>query len=132
MDKIEVLKRSDVFRELNDEQLGTLADMCVAETMGPGEIIHRQNTVLDKLRVIEEGLVAIVLETGPLSRCQVTAATNFETIGWSALVPPYLATTTTRTVEKTKMLTFNGHELLEYARRMGISAVLFIAASLEW
>jgi CRP/FNR family cyclic AMP-dependent transcriptional regulator len=112
MDKVEVLKRSDLFRELNDEQLKVVAEMCTPEVFEPGAIIHRQHTILDKIRIIEEGLVALVLDLGPLSQRQLTAATNFETFGWSAMVPPHMATTTAKAIEKTKVLTFNGEDIL--------------------
>jgi len=112
VDKLEVLKRSDLFRELTDEHLKVVAEMCTVEVFEPGAIIHRQNTILDKIRVVEDGLVALVLELGPLSQRQLTAATNFETIGWSAVVPPHMATTTAKAIEKTKVLTFNGEDIL--------------------
>lgn len=113
MDKVEILKRSDLFRELKDEQLKVVAEMCVPEVFEPGAVIHRQNVILDEIRVIEEGLVALVLELGPLSQRQLTAATNFETIGWSAVVPPHMATTTAKAIEKTKVLTFKGEDILK-------------------
>jgi CRP/FNR family cyclic AMP-dependent transcriptional regulator len=112
MDKVEVLKRSDLFRELNDEQIRIVAEMCTPEVFEPGAIIHRQHTILDKLRIIEEGLVALLLDLGPLSQRQLTAATHFETFGWSAMVPPHMATTTAKAIEKTKVLTFNGEDML--------------------
>ncbi len=124
MDKVEVLKRSDVFRELSDEQLRAISELCAVETIAPGAVIHRQNTILDKLRVIEEGLVAVLLELGPLSQRQVTTATNFETIGWSAVVPPYLATTTAKTIDKTRLLAFNGHDLLHFCESNGQTGCL--------
>jgi CRP/FNR family cyclic AMP-dependent transcriptional regulator len=113
MDKVEVLKRSDLFRELNNEHLKVVAEMCIPEVFEPGTIIHRQNTILDEIRVIEVGLVALVLELGPLSQRQLTAATDFETIGWSAVVPPHMATTTAKAIEKTKVLTFKGQDILK-------------------
>ncbi|MEJ2046672.1 MAG: cyclic nucleotide-binding domain-containing protein [Dehalococcoidia bacterium] len=113
MDKLEILKRSDLFRELKDEQIKSIAEMCVPEVFEPGAIIHRQNTILNEIRVIEEGLVALVLELGPLSHRQLTAATNFETIGWSAVVPPHVATTTAKAVERTKVLTFKGQDIVK-------------------
>jgi CRP-like cAMP-binding protein len=112
MDKIEVLKRSDLFRELSDKQLEVVAEMCTFEVFEPGTTIYRQNTIVDKIHVIEEGLVAFVFELGPLSQRQLTAATHFETFGWSAVVPPHLATITAKAIEKTKVLTFKGIDIL--------------------
>ena len=46
MNKLEVLKRSDLFRELNNEQLGVVEKMCTEEVYEPGEIIYRQNSLI--------------------------------------------------------------------------------------
>jgi len=113
MDKLEVLKRSDLFRELNDEQLGLVAKLCAAEVYEPGTIIHRQNTITDKIYVIEEGLVGIILEPGPLSHRQLQAATNFETFGWEAVIPPHMSTATAKAIERTKVLAFKRQELFD-------------------
>jgi len=112
MDKLEILERSDLFRELSHEQLSLVEKMCAAEVYEPGTIIHRANTIIDKLYVIEEGLVGIILEPGPLSHRQLQAVCNFETFGWEAAIPPHMSTATAKAIEKTKVLAFNGHDLV--------------------
>ena len=112
MDKLEILKRSDLFRELNGEELSVIAELCIPEVYKPGDIIHQQNAILSNLRIIEEGLVALVLELGPLSQRQLTTATNFETFGWSAVVPPHMATTTAKALEETRVLAFKGQDIV--------------------
>ena len=116
MEKLEVLKRSDLFRELSDEEIGVIAGICTTEEFSPGTTIHKQNTILDKLYVIEDGLVAIVLDMGPLSQRQIQAASNFETFGWSAVVPPHLTTATAKAVETTKVLVFKGQDILNFCK----------------
>lgn len=113
MEKLEVLKRSDLFRELNDEGLKVVAKICTAEEYKPGTIIHQANTIIDRLYVIEEGLVAIILEPGPLCQRQLSAVTNFESFGWEAIIPPHLATATAKALEQTKVLAFSGNDLWE-------------------
>jgi len=111
MNKLEVLKRSDLFRELNDEQLSVLEKMCTEEVYEPGTIICKQNTILDKVYVIEEGLAGIILEPGPLAQRQLQAACNFEAFGWSAFIPPHQCTATVKALERTKVLAFSGQDL---------------------
>jgi len=111
MDKLEILERSDLFRELSHGQLSSVEKVCAAEVYEPGTIIHRANTIIDKLYVVEEGLVGIILEPGPLSHRQLQAVCNFETFGWEAVIPPHLATATAKALEKTKVLAFSGKEL---------------------
>jgi CRP-like cAMP-binding protein len=113
MDKLDVLKRSDLFHELNDEQLSSVEKICICEVFEPGAIFHRQHQILDRLYVIEEGLVGIIFEPGPLSQRQLQAVSNFETFGWSALIPPHQSTATVKAIERTKVLTFNRHELAD-------------------
>lgn len=113
MDKLEVLRKSDLFRELNDEQLSFVAEMCACEVFEPGTIICKQNTILNRLWIIEEGLVGIILEPGPLSQRQLQAVSNFETFGWEAVIPPHMNTTTAKAIERTKVLAFNGQDLAD-------------------
>lgn len=113
MDKLEVLKRSDLFGELTDEQLGVVEKMCTVEVFEPGTIICKQGRIEDKAYVIEEGLVGIILEVGPLTQRQVQAVSNFETFGWSAMIPPHTCTATVKAIEKTKVLGFNGQQVCD-------------------
>jgi CRP-like cAMP-binding protein len=114
MDKIEVLKRSDLFRELDDEHLAMIAEIGTQQVFDAGTIIYKQGSIAEQIHVIEEGLVGIILEVGPLAQRQVQAAANFESFGWSAMTPPYTRTATVKTVEQTKVLVFNGRQLAAF------------------
>jgi CRP-like cAMP-binding protein len=111
LDKLELLKRSELFRELNNEQLGLVVPLCTGQVYEPGAIIHKANAIINKIYVIEAGLVGIILEPGPLSQRQLQAVSNFETFGWEAAIPPHLATATAKAIEKTRVLAFDGNEL---------------------
>ena len=111
MDKLEVLRRSDVFHYLDENDLRALLEMCTAEVFEPGTIICKQDKEQVKLYVVEDGLVSILLELGPTDKRQIQAASNFECIGWSASIPPYRCTCTVKVLEKTKVLAFDGIEL---------------------
>ena len=113
METIEVLRKSDLFRGLNDEQLRILEKMATPCVFEPGTIIHKQGAKLDNVYLIEEGLVAIFLELGPLSEYQLQAASNFEFFGWSAMIEPHISTATAKAIEKTKVLSFNGKKLCD-------------------
>jgi CRP-like cAMP-binding protein len=114
MDKIEVLKRSDLFRELNDQQLALVAEMGTQQVFDAGTVIYKQGALAEQIHVIEEGLMGIILEVGPLAQRQVQAAANFESFGWSAMIPPYTRTATVKALEKTKVIVFNGRELTAF------------------
>jgi CRP-like cAMP-binding protein len=114
MNKIEVLKRSDLFRELDDKQVALVATMGIERVFDAGTAIHKQGDVAELIYVIEAGLVGIILEVGPLAQRQIQAAANFESFGWSAMVPPYTRTTTVKALEQTKVVVFNGRELTAF------------------
>ncbi len=113
MDKIEVLKRSDLLRDMTDEQLGVLEEMCTPEMFEPGTIISKQGRIEEKVYIIEEGLVGIILEVGPLAQRQVQAVCDFETFGWSGMIQPHTSTATVKAIEKTKVLAFDGQQLCD-------------------
>lgn len=113
MTKLEVLKRCPFVRELDDEQLKVMADMASVEVFEVGESLCKQGRTQERIYLIEDGLVGIYLEVGPMTHRQIQAASNFEVIGWSAMLPPYRCHTTVKAIETTKVLTFNGRELVE-------------------
>jgi CRP-like cAMP-binding protein len=111
MKRLEVLKRSDIFHYLEEDELRTVEKMCTPEVFEAGTIICKQDREEEKVYVIEDGLVSILLELGPTDKRQIQAASNFECIGWSATIPPFHCTATARALERTKVLAFNGKEL---------------------
>ena len=108
MDAIEVLRRSDVFHYLDDDDLREMGKMCTAETFEAGVTLFKQNRELEKLYVIQKGCVAIQLELGVTDRRQMQAANAFECVGWEATIPPFRAMTTVQALETTTVLAFNG------------------------
>jgi len=113
MDKLDVMKGCDLFRGLNDKQLGLVEKLCTREVFEPGACLGKQGRKQDKVFVIEEGTVAIILEVGPLAQRQVQAASKFDVVCWSGGVEPNISTATSRAIEKTKVLAFRGEELCE-------------------
>ena len=111
MDVLEVMRKSDLFYGLNDEQLKLVEKMGTVCEFQPGAIICKQGTTLDKVYLIKDGLVGIVLELGPLSERQVQVAAKFQSFGWSAMIEPYMSSGTAKAIEKTKALAFDRVEL---------------------
>ena len=112
MTKIEVLKRTPFVRELDDEQLNIIAEMCHYETFEAGEVMCRQGRTLENLYLIEDGLVGIYLELGPMNQRQLQSASSFEVVGWEGMLPPYRSTSAAIAIETTKVLVFDGQELV--------------------
>jgi CRP-like cAMP-binding protein len=111
MERLEVLRRSDIFHYLDEDELKLVEKMCTPEVFEAGTIICKQDREEHKIYVIEEGLVSILLELGPTDKRQIQAASNFESISWSATIPPFHSTATAKALERTKVLAFEGKEL---------------------
>ena len=111
MKKFDVLRKCEVFRALDDKQLREVEKMCDYAEFEAGAIICKQGCKEEKLYVIENGTVGIILEVGPLAQRQVQSVTDYEAFGWSAMLDPYICTATVKALEKTKVLAFDGQEL---------------------
>ncbi len=111
MKKFDVLRKCEVFRALDDKQLREVEKMCESTEFEAGVIICKQSRKEEKLYVIENGTVGIILEVGPLAQRQVQAVADFEAFGWSSMLDPYVCTATVKALEKTKVLAFDGKEL---------------------
>jgi CRP-like cAMP-binding protein len=103
MNKIEVLKRSDLFRELDDEHIALVGELGTDQVFDSGAIIYKQGSTADLIYVIDEGLVGII----------------FESFGWSAMIPPHTRTATVKALEQTNVIVFDGRELTDFCTSHG-------------
>lgn len=111
MERSLVLKKSELFFNLDDEELSLVEAITEPQQVTAGEIICKQGKREECMYIVEDGAVAIVLEVGPMSYRQVQAACNFESFGWSSLVEPYVCTASVRATEKTSLLSLNADNL---------------------
>ncbi len=112
MAKFEVLKRCSLVWDLSDEQLKTIAKLAKEETYEVGELLVKQGRTAEKLFLIEDGLVGIYLELGPITHRLLQAASEFEVVGWTSMLPPYRARATAKAIETTKALAFSAKGLI--------------------
>ena len=113
MTKTEVMKKCHFTSDLSREQLEKLANMAEEKVFEVGEDLSKQGRIQEKLYIIVDGLVGMYLELGPMTRRQIQAASNYDVVGWSAMLPPSRSTATATAIETTKALVFSGKELLK-------------------
>jgi CRP-like cAMP-binding protein len=111
MDRLALLKKSDLFADLNESELRLVDAIAQSEQVKPGAVVCKQGRAEDNIYIVEDGAVAIMLEVGPMSDRQVQAASTFESCGWSAMVEPFISTATVKATEKTNLLSFRGDDL---------------------
>ena len=112
MVKFDVLKRCSMVRDLSDEQLKTIAKLGKEETYEVGELLVKQGRTAEKLFLIEDGLVGIYLELGPITHRLLQAASEFEVVGWTSMLPPYRARATAKAIETTRVLALRSKDLI--------------------
>jgi len=93
---------------LSPHALERLAECCAATASYPaGATIMREGSATDPFGIVTSGRVALRLlvpERGPVTILTVEPG---DIIGWSALVPPYRATSTAVATEPTTVLAFD-------------------------
>jgi CRP-like cAMP-binding protein len=99
-------------RDLSDEQLKIIAKLAKEETYEVGELLIKQGRTVEKLFLIEDGLVGIYLELGPITHRLLQTASEFEVVGWTSMLPPYRARATAKAIETTKALAFSAKGLI--------------------
>lgn len=91
--------------------LATLESIAVRAAFEPGEIVMRDGVPTPFLGVVESGRVGLRLlvpERGPQT---IVTLERGELLGWSAVVPPYRATSEAVALERTHILAFEAEAL---------------------
>jgi CRP/FNR family cyclic AMP-dependent transcriptional regulator len=109
MEKIDILRRTDIFYDLTTPQLEMLASICDECSVKLGDIIFEENTSGNEMYVIARGAVEVLVDptmvggpgakkrgTGPVTIATLRAG---QTFGEIALVDQGLRTAATRCAE---------------------------------
>jgi CRP-like cAMP-binding protein len=125
----EVLRRYPFFAGLSHEQILSLAKVGSELDVEAEHYFFHEEDRLDSFYLVTEGAIAIVIEvpdqdvehklagqlTGELETKDVviSAIGPGEVFGWSALVPPHMATTSGKATTPCRVIAFDSEELLE-------------------
>jgi CRP-like cAMP-binding protein len=109
MEKIDILRRTDIFYDLTTPQLEMLASICDERSVKLGDIIFEENTSGSEMYVIARGAVEVLVDpamvggpgakkrgTGPVTIATLRAG---QTFGEISLVDQGLRTAATRCAE---------------------------------
>ncbi len=88
-----------------------LAELAVMTSHPTGTVLIHEGMPVDALGIIVDGRVAIRLSVPGRDVATVLTVEPGDCIGWSAIVPPYRATSTVVALEPTTVLTFDGPAL---------------------
>ena len=125
----ELLRRYRFFGGLDHEQLVTLSSLGSEANVAAGHVFFEEGHELPAFYLVVEGAVAILIDvpdqgvehaisgqlTGDLQTVGVTVSTagTGDVFGWSALLPPYVATASAQAIMTTRVIAFETKSLLE-------------------
>lgn len=107
-----LLKQCELFNRMSPEELKVLSALAQKEAFAPGSIIFSQNTLAEKVYLLDQGMVA--LKTSLSEGLEITyemITKRGEPFGWSALVEPFRLTATAICLEKTRVISFHNKDL---------------------
>ena len=146
MEKIDILRRTDIFYDLTWAQLEMLASICEERVVKLGDIVFEENSQGDEMFVIARGAVEILVDPsivgGPGAKKRgslpVTIATlrSGQTFGEIALVDQGLRTASSRCAEtETQLLAIQRNKFMKLCDtypEMGYRVMRNIAADLSF
>jgi CRP-like cAMP-binding protein len=81
--------------------------------LDPGVTFMREGEVTQSLTIIVRGRVALRMRIPERGAVTILTLDPGDLVGWSAIVPPYRATTSATTLEPTELAVFDAVELRE-------------------
>jgi len=113
---LDTLKSSELFGGLETGHLKKVGDWCRGSSYREGEMVFKEGDEAKEIYVLVSGRVALEMEVRPVpSRPGIPTAvevvTEGETLGWSALVEPYVYTLSARCMSNCEVLAINGDML---------------------
>lgn len=110
------LKAFEFFKGFSDEQLKKVAALAGEETHDPGTQLYKNGDPARSLFLIEEGKVILIMDSylgphKPPMQVTVDVITKGESMGWSAVVDPYIYTLGALCIDQTKMIALDAPEL---------------------
>ena len=116
MTTIAALKEFPFFRDFNGKQLKKLAALAKEETYPAGTQLYCVGDEARSLYFLKAGKIALLMDNymgpgKPPMQVTVDMITRGESMGWSAVVEPFLYTLGARCIEDTKLIALNAAQL---------------------
>ena len=120
---IETLKRFDFFDGIPYEALEKIAGLAKEDKCAEGSVLFAEGAEAEKLFLIVDGKVSLeklvqLGRTGTPRRATIGVVGPWQPIGWSALVSPYIYTSSIVCLEKTTVLAVPGRDLRKLMNEM--------------
>ena len=108
---MEILRRTPLTAGLGHPERRRLAALCRVHMADAGEVLLREGSETSQLGVVRRGRVALRLQVPGRGSPTVLTVEAGDVFGWSAVVPPYRATSTAIAIEPSELLVFEARAL---------------------
>ena len=108
---LEILRKSDVFSGLTDDELVAIAQLAHEETYEAGAQVFLEHGPARYLYLVVEGRVVIMINIARDRQAVIDTVSRGGSFGWSAMVPPYVLTGTAKAVDRVRVVAVPGDEL---------------------
>ena len=98
------LRDFNCFRDLTDDQLGSLAQITNAVCYPPGYTLFEEGKTGDRLFFLIKGEVEVLYNLGETGQVHVDNVLGEEIVGCSALIEPYVYTATERSLTEVEVI----------------------------
>lgn len=113
---ISLLKTFAFLKDLTNDQLIKLESLAKEENHQAGTQLYSNGDPARGLFLVQEGKVALFMDNymgpgKPPMQVTIDIVTKGESMGWSAVVEPYIYTLSARCLEDTKLIAFDAEKL---------------------
>jgi CRP/FNR family cyclic AMP-dependent transcriptional regulator len=108
---LDLLRTSEAFDGLSDDELAPIAKMAHQQSFRAGDLLFGENEPAKNLYTVITGRVGILIDIGKGRQTVVDTIVPDGCFGWSALVAPYVYTAAAKCLEPTVVLVVPGEEL---------------------
>jgi len=118
MKTLAILKETQIFQYLTDEQLRKIEPLAVEEKHKAGKVLYKEGETASKCYIVKEGKVVLDMKidmgpSAPPMQVTVDVITKGEEMSWSAFVEPHIFTVSAICMDDSKLLTFESEKLRE-------------------
>lgn len=130
-----MIKGFSFFQGFTDAQLKKLASIAVEESCEAGTTMYQKGDTARSLFLVREGKIVLTMDSymgphRPAMQITVDVITKGETMGWSALVEPYIYTLGALCIDRAGMISLDSmklRSLLNRDSRLGYKMMQAIA-----
>jgi CRP-like cAMP-binding protein len=121
----EALRETWFGADLPTDVAERLAACAYLQTLPAGHVLVREGAPSLELGIVRSGRVALRVHVPERGQETILTVEPGDIVGWSAIVPPYRATSTAVAVEVVEVLVFDGPALRELLLEPALAAVFY-------